>query len=86
MLLGGPHAADFLERAAPIGFTGAKVYSDKVGQAAATKLCRSVMIKGIEALTLECFLAAARAALSAAWAKSSRCWAITPSAVWKYAS
>ena len=33
------------------------------GQAAAIKMIRSVMIKGIEALTLECFLAAARAGL-----------------------
>ena len=31
------------------------------GHAAAIKMIRSVMIKGIEALTLECFLAAARA-------------------------
>jgi 3-hydroxyisobutyrate dehydrogenase-like beta-hydroxyacid dehydrogenase len=31
------------------------------GQAAAIKMIRSVMIKGIEALTLECFLAASRA-------------------------
>jgi 3-hydroxyisobutyrate dehydrogenase-like beta-hydroxyacid dehydrogenase len=31
------------------------------GQAAAIKMIRSVMIKGIEALTLECFLAARRA-------------------------
>jgi 3-hydroxyisobutyrate dehydrogenase-like beta-hydroxyacid dehydrogenase len=31
------------------------------GQAAAIKMIRSVMIKGIEALTVECFLAAARA-------------------------
>jgi 3-hydroxyisobutyrate dehydrogenase-like beta-hydroxyacid dehydrogenase len=32
-----------------------------IGAAAAIKMVRSVMIKGIEALTLECFLAAARA-------------------------
>jgi 3-hydroxyisobutyrate dehydrogenase-like beta-hydroxyacid dehydrogenase len=32
-----------------------------IGQAAAIKMIRSVMIKGIEALTVECFLAAARA-------------------------
>jgi 3-hydroxyisobutyrate dehydrogenase-like beta-hydroxyacid dehydrogenase len=31
------------------------------GQAAAIKMIRSVMIKGIEALTMECFLAASRA-------------------------
>jgi len=44
-----------------LGFIGAKPFSKIVGQASATKMCRSVMIKGIEALTLECFLAASRA-------------------------
>jgi 3-hydroxyisobutyrate dehydrogenase-like beta-hydroxyacid dehydrogenase len=38
-----------------------RVVGDKVGAAAAIKMIRSVMIKGIEALTLECFLAASRA-------------------------
>jgi 3-hydroxyisobutyrate dehydrogenase-like beta-hydroxyacid dehydrogenase len=33
----------------------------EVGAAAAIKMVRSIMVKGIEALTLECFLAAARA-------------------------
>jgi len=37
------------------------VVGNKTGEAAAIKMIRSVMIKGIEALTLECFLAAARA-------------------------
>jgi 3-hydroxyisobutyrate dehydrogenase-like beta-hydroxyacid dehydrogenase len=37
------------------------VVGDAVGAAAAIKMIRSVMIKGIEALTLECFLAARRA-------------------------
>jgi len=58
MLLGGPHAAAFLEAAASLGFTGARVYADEIGRAAATKLCRSVMIKGIEALLTESMLAA----------------------------
>ena len=58
MLLGGPHAADFLKDAAGIGFAGATVYADTVGPAAATKLCRSVMIKGVEALLTESLLAA----------------------------
>jgi 3-hydroxyisobutyrate dehydrogenase-like beta-hydroxyacid dehydrogenase len=39
----------------------ASVVGDAVGAAAAIKMIRSVMIKGIEALTLECFLTAARA-------------------------
>jgi len=58
MLLGGPHARDFLEAAAGLGFTGATAYSEIIGQAAATKLCRSVMIKGVEALLTESMLAA----------------------------
>ena len=37
------------------------VVSNETGSAAAIKMIRSVMIKGIEALTLECFLAAERA-------------------------
>ena len=37
------------------------VVGDGIGSAAAIKMIRSVMIKGIEALTLECFLAAERA-------------------------
>jgi 3-hydroxyisobutyrate dehydrogenase-like beta-hydroxyacid dehydrogenase len=39
----------------------ASIAGVEVGAAAAIKMVRSVMIKGIEALTLECFLAAARA-------------------------
>ena len=58
MLLGGAHTGDFVAGAAPLGFTGAKPYSDRIGQAAATKLCRSVMIKGVEALLTESLLAA----------------------------
>jgi len=40
-----------------------QVMGDKIGDAAAIKMIRSVMIKGIEAVTAECFLAAARAGL-----------------------
>ena len=40
-----------------------KIISDETGKAAAIKMIRSVMIKGLEALTLECFLAAERAGL-----------------------
>lgn len=59
MLLGGAHAATFLERAAPLGFD-AKVFSATLGQAAAVKMCRSVIIKGVEALLTESMLAARR--------------------------
>src|SRR5205085_1078148 len=40
------------------------IASDQVGAAAALKMIRSVMIKGIEALTAECFLAAQRAGIA----------------------
>jgi 3-hydroxyisobutyrate dehydrogenase-like beta-hydroxyacid dehydrogenase len=57
MLLGGAHAAAFIERARGLGFTG-EVFSDSVGPAAATKMCRSVIIKGVEALVSESLLTA----------------------------
>jgi 3-hydroxyisobutyrate dehydrogenase-like beta-hydroxyacid dehydrogenase len=60
ILLGGPHAASFAHVAQALGF-GASVFSTQIGDASAVKMCRSVMIKGIEALTLECLLAASRA-------------------------
>jgi 3-hydroxyisobutyrate dehydrogenase-like beta-hydroxyacid dehydrogenase len=58
MLLGGPHAAAVLDDLKGLGFTGASVFSETVGQAAAAKLCRSVMVKGIESLLGESLLAA----------------------------
>jgi 3-hydroxyisobutyrate dehydrogenase-like beta-hydroxyacid dehydrogenase len=57
MLLGGPHGAAFMAAAGGLGFTG-KPFSDTVGQASAAKMCRSVMIKGIEALVAESMLTA----------------------------
>lgn len=58
MLLGGRHAAAFAAIAGPIGFAGLEVYADDVGKASATKMCRSVVIKGVEALLTESMLAA----------------------------
>jgi 3-hydroxyisobutyrate dehydrogenase-like beta-hydroxyacid dehydrogenase len=60
MLLAGPHAEAIAPTLAAVGMR-ANVAGTEVGAAAAIKMVRSVMIKGIEALTLECFLAAARA-------------------------
>lgn len=58
VLLGGPDAADFLPLARSIGFTGSSVCSSSIGIASATKMCRSVIIKGIEALFTESMLTA----------------------------
>ena len=58
ILLGGPHAEAFLPVARRLGFTGTTVFSPVVGLASATKMCRSVIIKGLEALLTESMLAA----------------------------
>src|SRR5262249_61266186 len=42
----------------------ASVAGPRVGAAAAIKMVRSVMVKGMEALTYECFVAAARAGVT----------------------
>jgi len=60
MLLAGPHAQAVAPALTALGMRIGIAGAD-VGGAAAIKMVRSVMIKGIEALTLECFLAAARA-------------------------
>jgi 3-hydroxyisobutyrate dehydrogenase-like beta-hydroxyacid dehydrogenase len=60
LLISGAHAEQIspLLRELEMRFT---IVSPQTGSAAAIKMIRSVMIKGIEALTLECFLAASRA-------------------------
>jgi 3-hydroxyisobutyrate dehydrogenase-like beta-hydroxyacid dehydrogenase len=58
ILLAGPHAQTFLEIGADLGFVGMTFCSSDYGKAAATKMCRSVMIKGMEALVTESMLAA----------------------------
>ena len=58
LLLGGPNAAVLEPLLHELGFAGAKVASDTLGVASATKMCRSVMIKGLEAMVIESFTAA----------------------------
>ncbi|WP_425408447.1 DUF1932 domain-containing protein [Hyphococcus sp.] len=58
ILLGGRHAREFESVAADFGFSDAKFYSAIQGKTAAAKLCRSVVIKGMEALISESLLAA----------------------------
>ena len=60
LLLAGPHAEAIAPALKSLDMR-ATVAGPEIGAAAAIKMVRSVMIKGIEALTLECFLAAARA-------------------------
>ena len=60
LLVAGPHAEAISPLLRELDMQLTVVGAD-TGHAAAIKMIRSVMIKGIEALTLECFLAATRA-------------------------
>ncbi len=57
MLLGGPFAAGFMREMSPYGMDLTD-FGAEIGRASSVKMCRSVMVKGIEALTTECMLAA----------------------------
>jgi 3-hydroxyisobutyrate dehydrogenase-like beta-hydroxyacid dehydrogenase len=57
LLLGGAQVYAISEWLNENGFNP-KVHSTTVGEASAIKMCRSVMIKGLEALTAECLSAA----------------------------
>jgi 3-hydroxyisobutyrate dehydrogenase-like beta-hydroxyacid dehydrogenase len=59
MLIGGPAATLFAERMAPFGMQ-CEVLPGEVGTAAAVKMCRSIVVKGLEALMCECMLGASR--------------------------
>lgn len=72
MLLGGPHAAAFLPLARELGFGGAQAFSGELGRASAAKMCRSVVIKGLEALLAESLLSARRHGVEAAVLDSLR--------------
>ena len=57
MLLGGAHAARLQPVLAGLGMD-VTVASDRLGIASATKMCRSIMIKGLEALVIESYTTA----------------------------
>ncbi|MFC7047578.1 DUF1932 domain-containing protein [Emcibacter nanhaiensis] len=58
ILLGGPHAALFEPLARDLGFAGMRLFSDEYGKASAAKMCRSVVVKGVEAILTESLLSA----------------------------
>jgi 3-hydroxyisobutyrate dehydrogenase-like beta-hydroxyacid dehydrogenase len=57
LLLGGPGAKEFAPLLVELGFN-AKVASDQLGVSSAVKMCRSIMIKGMEAMVIEAFTTA----------------------------
>jgi 3-hydroxyisobutyrate dehydrogenase-like beta-hydroxyacid dehydrogenase len=59
ILAGGEAAQEFRDRMTPLGMR-VEIAGAEVGTAAATKMFRSIMIKGLEALITECVLGAGR--------------------------
>jgi 3-hydroxyisobutyrate dehydrogenase-like beta-hydroxyacid dehydrogenase len=77
LLVSGPDAGEAAAVLAALGFTNIEIAGEHIGQASAIKMIRSVMVKGLEALSAECALAATRAgvrdqviaSLDASWAE-----------------
>lgn len=61
LLIAGPYANEGMAALRALGFAKTRVVGDAVGQASAIKLCRSIMVKGLEALSAEMVLAASSA-------------------------
>ncbi|MBR0693907.1 NAD(P)-dependent oxidoreductase [Bradyrhizobium lablabi] len=57
LLLGGNGARELAPQLVALGFA-AKVASDELGVSSAVKMCRSIMIKGLEAMVIEGFTTA----------------------------
>jgi 3-hydroxyisobutyrate dehydrogenase-like beta-hydroxyacid dehydrogenase len=57
LFLSGPHAQAGQDALTALGFTKLRIVGDEVGRASTIKMLRSVMYKGVEALTAECLLA-----------------------------
>ncbi|WP_134680455.1 NAD(P)-dependent oxidoreductase [Paracoccus ravus] len=64
LLIAGPHSGDAALVLAALDMQ-ARIAGNAVGDASSIKMIRSVMIKGMEALTAECLLAARRAGVEA---------------------
>ena len=59
ILLGGVSAAELMEQLTPYGMN-LEIVSERIGSASAVKMCRSIIVKGLEALMLESAMAASR--------------------------
>src|SRR6187399_1130510 len=58
LLISGPHALAAQPLLEALGFRNVRMVGDEVGRASAIKMIRSVMVKGLEALSWECAAAA----------------------------
>lgn len=64
LLVAGPHAEAGLAMLTALGFSNARIVGDDIGRASTIKMLRSVMYKGMEALTAECLIACERAGVT----------------------
>lgn len=64
LLLSGPHSEDGQIALAALGFSSIRIVGNDVGRASTIKMLRSVMYKGVEALTAECLLACEKAGVT----------------------
>lgn len=64
LLLAGPAADEARYALTALGFGNLRVVGDEVGRASSIKMIRSVMVKGVEALTAEMMMAAQRAGVA----------------------
>jgi 3-hydroxyisobutyrate dehydrogenase-like beta-hydroxyacid dehydrogenase len=60
MLVGGPAARRFADAMTPLGLRLEVLGTATIGSASAVKMCRSILVKGLEALMCECVLGASR--------------------------
>ena len=58
LLVSGPEAASAAEALTDLGFRRVRVVGDAVGRASAIKMIRSILVKGVEAVSAECVMAA----------------------------
>ncbi|SOB88214.1 3-hydroxyisobutyrate dehydrogenase [Sphingomonas guangdongensis] len=65
LLVSGAHADKGVAALRQFGFTNVRAVAGEIGAASAIKMIRSVMVKGLEALTAECLLAAEAAGVRA---------------------
>ncbi len=64
LLVSGPHAEAGSAALAGLGFSNVRCVGDEIGRASTIKMLRSVMYKGVEALTAECLIACEKAGVT----------------------
>lgn len=64
LLVSGPDARAATDWLATLGFSNVRIVGDDIGRASTIKMLRSVIYKGMEALTAECLMACAQAGVT----------------------